>query len=136
MALLEIRNLTVEFKTTRGMFRAVDRVSMAVDHSEVLAIVGESGSGKSVAMLAVMGLLPWTAKVTANAIIFDGRDLQTISKEERRSINGKDMAMIFQEPMSSLNPCFTVGFQLMEALRTHLKIDKADAPKRAIRLLE
>ena len=94
--------------------------------SEVLAIVGESGSGKSVSMLAVMGLLPWTAKVTADRLHFDGRDLLSHRCRARAPpIIGKDMAMIFQEPMSSLNPCFTVGFQLTEALKTHLDMDKA-----------
>ena len=136
MPLLDIKNLTVEFKTASGYFRAVDNVSMNVDTGEVLAIVGELGSGKSVSMLAVMGLLPWTAKVTADRIDFDGRDLLNITPAERRQITGKDMAMIFQEPMSSLNPCFTVGFQLMEALQTHLDMDKAARRKRAIGLLE
>ncbi len=136
MPLLDIKNLTVEFKTASGFFRAVDNVSMNVDTGEVLAIVGESGSGKSVSMLAVMGLLPWTAKITADKIDFDGRDLLNITPAERRQITGKDMAMIFQEPMSSLNPCFTVGFQLMEALNTHLDMDKAARRKRAIGLLE
>ncbi len=136
MPLLDIKNLTVEFKTASGAFRAVDNVSMSVDSREVLAIVGESGSGKSVSMLAVMGLLPWTAKVTADKIDFDGRDLLNISPADRRKITGKDMAMIFQEPMSSLNPCFTVGFQLTEALQTHLDMDKAARRKRAIELLE
>jgi dipeptide transport system ATP-binding protein len=136
MPLLDIKNLTVEFKTASGYFRAVDKVSMTVDAREVLAIVGESGSGKSVSMLAVMGLLPWTAKVTADKIEFDGRDLLKITPSERRDITGKDMAMIFQEPMSSLNPCFTVGFQLMEAIKTHLDLDKAQRRKRAIELLE
>ncbi len=136
MPLLDIKNLTVEFKTASGFFRAVDNVSMNVDTGEVLAIVGESGSGKSVSMLAVMGLLPWTAKITADKIDFDGRDLLNITPADRRKITGKDMAMIFQEPMSSLNPCFTVGFQLMEALNTHLDMDKQARRKRAIELLE
>jgi dipeptide transport system ATP-binding protein len=136
MALLEIENLTVDFKTSNGAFRAVDNVSMSVDAGEVLAIVGESGSGKSVSMLAVMGLLPWTAKVTADRINFDGRDLLNITPDQRRHITGKDMAMIFQEPMTSLNPCFTVGFQLMEAMKTHLDLDKTQRRKRAIELLE
>lgn len=136
MALLEIENLSVEFKTGSGAFRAVDHVSMTVDAGEVLAIVGESGSGKSVAMLAVMGLLPWTATVTADRIQFDGRDLLKITPEDRRHLTGKDLAMIFQEPMTSLNPCFTVGFQLMEAMQTHLGFDKAGRRKRAIALLE
>jgi dipeptide transport system ATP-binding protein len=136
MTLLEIENLTVEFKTSSGAFRAVDHVSMRVDAGEVLAIVGESGSGKSVAMLAVMGLLPWTATVTADRINFDGCDLLKISPENRRKITGKDLAMIFQEPMTSLNPCFTVGFQLIEAMKAHLDLEKLQRRKRAIELLE
>jgi dipeptide transport system ATP-binding protein len=136
MALLSIKNLTVEFKTSRGFFRAVDRVSFEVNTGEVLSIVGESGSGKSVAMLAVMGLLPWTANVTADAMEFDGRNLLVLSPQERRALNGKDMAMIFQEPMTSLNPCFTVGWQLTEALRTHEKLDRSQAKLRAIALLD
>jgi dipeptide transport system ATP-binding protein len=136
MALLEICNLTVEFKTSSGFFRAVDGVSLAVDTGEVLAIVGESGSGKSVSMLAVMGLLPWTAKVTADCMTFDGRDLLKLPAAERRQFTGRDMAMIFQEPMSSLNPCFTVGYQLTEAMAAHLDLDKAARRRRAIALLE
>jgi dipeptide transport system ATP-binding protein len=135
MALLEIDNLSVEFKTGSGFFRAVDGVSLRVDKGEVLAIVGESGSGKSVSMLAVMGLLPWTAKVTADRMSFEGKDLLGLSAKERRQIIGKDIAMIFQEPMSSLNPCFTVGFQIMEALKEHLDMDKAERRKRAVELL-
>jgi dipeptide transport system ATP-binding protein len=133
--LLEIENLTVEFKTASGWFRAVDSVSLAIDKGEVLAIVGESGSGKSVSMLAVMGLLPWTAKVTADRMSFEGRDLLTMPAAARRQIVGKDIAMIFQEPMSSLNPCFTVGFQLTEALKTHLDMGKAERRARALELL-
>ncbi|MFO1089269.1 MAG: ABC transporter ATP-binding protein [Hyphomicrobiales bacterium] len=135
MALLEIENLSVEFATTNGPFKAVDRVSLTVDSGEVLAIVGESGSGKSVSMLAVMGLLPWTATVTADRMTFDGRDLLKMPARERRALTGKDVAMIFQEPMSSLNPCFTVGFQLTEALKTHLDMGKAERRDRAIELL-
>ena len=136
MPLLEIENLSVDFKTHSGAFRAVDSVSLHVNASEVLAIVGESGSGKSVAMLAVMGLLPWTAKVTADRINFDGHDLLNITPDQRRKIIGKDIAMIFQEPMTSLNPCFTVGFQLIEAMKTHLDLTTAQARNRAITLLE
>ena len=125
MAVLEIENLSVDFATAHGAFRAVDRVSLTVDARGVLAIVGESGSGKSVSMLAVMGLLPWTANVTADRLAFEGRDLLAMTPRQRRNIIGKDIAMIFQEPMSSLNPCFTVGFQLTEALKIHLKMDRA-----------
>jgi dipeptide transport system ATP-binding protein len=135
MALLEIENLVVEFETASGMFRAVDGVSIAVDKREVLAIVGESGSGKSVSMLAVMGLLPWTAKVTADRMVFDGKDLMKLSPKERRNLIGKDMAMIFQEPMASLNPCFTVGYQIEEVLKVHMGMDRAQRRARAIELL-
>jgi dipeptide transport system ATP-binding protein len=134
--LLDIQNLTVDFKTSNGNFRAVDHVSMHVDAGEVLAIVGESGSGKSVAMLATMGLLPWTATVTADRITFDGHDFLKITPDQRRKITGKDIAMIFQEPMTSLNPCFTVGFQLIEAMQAHLDLDKKQSRLRAIALLE
>jgi dipeptide transport system ATP-binding protein len=135
MALLEIENLVVEFQTSTGMFRAVDGVSLKVDDREVLAIVGESGSGKSVSMLAVMGLLPWTAKVTADKMAFNGRDLLGLSDSERRKIVGKDIAMIFQEPVASLNPCYTVGFQIEEVLRFHLGLGRAQRRTRAIELL-
>ncbi|NGO52146.1 ABC transporter ATP-binding protein [Allomesorhizobium camelthorni] len=136
MALLEIENLVVEFATASGPFRAVDGVSLSVEQREVLAIVGESGSGKSVSMLAVMGLLPWTAKVTADRMVFAGTDLLKLSDAERRKMVGKDMAMIFQEPMASLNPCFTVGFQIEEVLRVHMGMDRTQRRARAIELLK
>ena len=101
MALLDIQNLVVEFQTASGPFRAVDGVSLHVDEREVLAIVGESGSGKSVSMLAVMGLLPWTATVTADRMAFNGRALLKMSPGDRRKIIGKDIAMIFHEPIAS-----------------------------------
>ncbi|MDQ0348075.1 ABC transporter ATP-binding protein [Ancylobacter vacuolatus] len=134
--LLSIRNLSVSFATGRGPFRAVDRVDLDVEAGELVAIVGESGSGKSVAMLAVMGLLPWIATVTADRMMFDGRDLLTLSARERRKIIGRDLAMIFQEPMSSLNPCFTVGFQIREAMAAHLDLSRAQRQARAVELLE
>ncbi len=136
MSLLEIKNLTVAFQTAGGMFTAVDGVTLNIDPGEVVSIVGESGSGKSVAMLALMGLLPWTAKVTADVLKFDGKDLQTITKPELRKVIGKEMAMIFQEPMTSLNPCFTVGFQLSEALKIHFGMNRKERTDRAIELLE
>ncbi len=136
MSLLRIRNLSVEFSTSTGMFRAVDSVDQDVASGEILAIVGESGSGKSVSMLALMGLLPWTAKVTADELSFNGHDLLTMNAKDRRKIIGKDLAMIFQEPMSSLNPCFTVGWQIKEALRKHLGMGRAERHKRAIELFE
>ncbi|HMB47814.1 MAG TPA: ABC transporter ATP-binding protein [Afifellaceae bacterium] len=135
MALLEIRNLTVSFETSAGAFRAVDGIDLSVDAGDVLAIVGESGSGKSVAMLAVMGLLPDTATVTADAMQFDGLDLQALTRKQRRDIIGRDMAMIFQEPVASLNPCFTVNFQIGEALKTHLGLSRRECRDRVISLL-
>ena len=135
MALLEIENLVVEFATATGPFRAVDGVSLTVDQREVLAIVGESGSGKSVSMLAVMGLLPWIAKVTADRMVFDGKDLLSLDDAARRRIIGRDIAMIFQEPMASLNPCFTVGFQIGETLKVHLGLGKAERRARTLELL-
>ncbi len=134
--LLEIENLTVEFDTASGNLKAVDGVSLSVHEREVLAIVGESGSGKSVSMLAVMGLLPWTARVTADALRFQGRDISNLTASERRKLVGKDVAMIFQEPIASLNPCFTVGFQIDETLREHTKLNKRERRDRTIELFE
>jgi len=136
MALLTIRNLSVSFATRGGAFRAVDGIDLDVSPDEVVAIVGESGSGKSVAMLALMGLLPWTATVTAERMEFDGIDLRNISRHERRKLTGAAMAMIFQEPMTSLNPCFRVGFQLGETLKTHLGMNSQERRRRSIELLE
>jgi dipeptide transport system ATP-binding protein len=135
MPLLDIKNLTVAFDTSIGLFKAVDGIDVSVDAREVLAIVGESGSGKSVAMLAVMGLLPSTATVTADKMEFEGLDLLKMSADEKRRIIGKDIAMIFQEPVASLNPCFTVGFQIEEVLAKHLGLSGRAARDRAVELL-
>jgi dipeptide transport system ATP-binding protein len=136
MPLLDIRNLTVAFDTSVGLFKAVDGIDVSVDSREVLAIVGESGSGKSVAMLAVMGLLPPTATVTADKMEFEGLDLLAMSAHDKRQIIGRDIAMIFQEPVASLNPCFTVGFQLEEVLSKHLGLGGRAARARAVELLD
>ncbi len=135
MALLEVRNLSVSFPTAAGDFYAVKGIDLSVDVGEVLAIVGESGSGKSVAMLAVMGLLPPIATVTADAMRFEGRDLLTLTPRQRRRLSGSEMAMIFQEPVASLNPCFTVGFQIEETLREHTDLGAAGRRARAVELL-
>ncbi len=135
MALLDINGLSVDFATASGGFRAVDDISLTIEAGEVQAIVGESGSGKSVAMLAVMGLLPWTATIKAKRLAFDGQNLLGLSAHQRRRIIGKDMAMIFQEPASSLNPCFTVGFQIGEALKQHLGLDRGERRERTLALL-
>jgi dipeptide transport system ATP-binding protein len=134
MTLLSIKNLTVRFATSTGAFTAVDGVDVSVDGREVLAIVGESGSGKSVSMLAVMGLLPDTATVTADEMLYDGHDLLTMTGAERRKLIGREITMIFQEPVSSLNPSFTVGFQIEEVLRFNLGMDRKAARVRAVEL--
>ena len=136
MRLLEIENLSVEFPSGRGTARAVDGVSLALSEGELLGVVGESGSGKSLTMLAVMGLVPYPGRVSADRLAFKNRDLTTLSGRERRRLAGKSIAMIFQEPTASLNPCFTIGFQLIEGLRVHEKLDGRAARRRAIELLE
>ncbi|HWA43427.1 MAG TPA: ABC transporter ATP-binding protein [Hypericibacter adhaerens] len=135
MALVEIRNLAVEFQTHRGPFRAVDGVDITIDAREVLGIVGESGSGKSVSMLALMGLIAYPGKVTADRLDFDGRSLLNLTGAQRRRIVGKDIAMVFQEPGTSLNPCFTVGFQIAETLKFHEGGTRAERQRRTIELL-
>ncbi|ABQ34240.1 MULTISPECIES: ABC transporter ATP-binding protein [Bradyrhizobium] len=136
MPLLEIENLSVAFPSRNGMLRAVDGVSMTLDKGEVLGIVGESGSGKSVGMLALMGLVPHPGRVEADRLRFEGKDLQRLSERERRALTGKDVAMIFQEPTTSLNPSFTIGYQLAETLRIHEGMDRKAARRRVIELLE
>ena len=136
MPLLDIKNLSVEFTTRAGTFRAVDGIDLTVDEGEVVGIVGESGSGKSVTSLAVMGLLGSNGRVVADRMMFAGNDLLTMPAAQRRKITGKDVAMVFQEPMTSLNPCFTVGFQITETLRVHEGLSGKALRNRAIALLE
>ena len=135
MALLEIKNLVVDFATATGSLRAVDGIDLTVDEGVIVAVVGESGSGKSVGMLALMGLLPWTSTVNADHIVFDGKDLLNMPDKERRKIIGKDISMIFQEPMTSLNPCFTVGYQITEVLAQHFGGKRRSYNDKAIELL-
>ncbi len=134
MSLLNIRNLTVRFATSTGSFTAVDGIDVRVDKGEVLAIVGESGSGKSVSMLAAMGLLPDTAIVTADEMSFGGQDLLSMTPRERRKIIGREITMIFQEPIASLNPSFTAGYQIEEVLRFNAGLTRKAARARAIEL--
>ena len=136
MSLIQIENLNVEFPSASGSMRVVDEVSLSLSEGDVLGIVGESGSGKSMTMLALMGLVPFPGRVTADRLSFAGRDLQKLTERDRRKISGKDVAMIFQEPMTSLNPSFTVGFQLMETLRVHEGLDREGARRRATELVE
>jgi oligopeptide/dipeptide ABC transporter ATP-binding protein len=134
--LLSVEGLSVAFRAGRDELVAVDDVSFAIAPGEALGIVGESGSGKSVTALAVMGLLPEPqGRVTAGAIRFEGRDLLTLPRRDRRALGGRALAMIFQEPMTSLNPVFTVGEQISESIRHHEGLSKAAARARAIDLL-
>jgi dipeptide transport system ATP-binding protein len=136
MSLLEIRNLTVEFGTREHPFAAVQGVDISVDRGELLGIVGESGSGKSVSMLALMGLVEAPGRVSADVMRFDSHDLLSLSPKERRRIVGRDMAMIFQDPMTSLNPSYTVGFQIVETLKAHQNDSRSRLRDRALELLK
>ena len=136
MALLEIKNLSVDFPSQDSVMHAVDGVSLSLEAGEVLGIVGESGSGKSVTMMALMGLVAYPGRVRADTLRFAGHDLMALSTTERAKLTGKDVAMIFQDPTTSLNPCFTVGFQLAETLQLHLKMDRKAAHRRSLELLE
>ncbi len=135
MSLLEIRNLSVSFPTAHGVLHAVEGLDLDVSEGEVMGIVGEFGSGKSVAMLAVMGLIRPPGQFSADVLRFGETDLLHLSARARRGVVGKDMAMIFQEPMTSLNPCFTIGWQIGEALQVHLGLSRAAARARTIDLL-
>ncbi len=136
MALLEMENLTVEFGSTDNAFRAVDNINLTVEEGEIIGVVGESGSGKSVSMLALMGLVGYPGRVKASKLNFGGTDLLTLSDKNRRKITGRDVAMVFQEPMTSLNPCFTVGFQIMETLKVHECGTREERKRRTIELLD
>ena len=133
--LLSVKNLSTEFPVKKGIVRAVEDVSFDVDQGEILAIVGESGSGKSVTRLSIMGLLAEPGHVAGGSLEFEGKDLATLSEKQYRELRGNDMAMIFQEPMTSLNPVYRVGNQIVEAIRTHEKVSKAEAKDRAVDLL-
>lgn len=135
--LLAVDDMSVEFQTSRGILRAVDRVSWSVAPGEVHAIVGESGCGKSVTALSIMGLLPKNqGKIVEGRVRFEGRDLRGLPEREMAQIRGRDIGMIFQEPMSSLNPVLTIGRQIMEPLFVHRRLDKDAARGRAVELLK
>ena len=137
MSLLEVKELKTYFYTDAGCAKAVDGVSFSLDKGKVLGIVGESGCGKSVTSLSIMGLVdPVTGRHEGGEILFHGEDLSKLSEKERRKIRGNKISMIFQEPMTSLNPVFTVGYQIEEALMLHLGLDKNAARQRAIELLK
>lgn len=133
--ILDVRDLSVVFRTDRGPLRAVDSVAFQVERGETLAIVGESGSGKSVTALALLGLQGEAGEISGK-VAFDGIDLTALSPDEIRRIRGNRIAMVFQEPMSSLNPVLTVGEQISEPIRLHLGVSHAEAQRMAISLLE
>jgi peptide/nickel transport system ATP-binding protein/oligopeptide transport system ATP-binding protein len=132
MSLLEVRNLKTYFATRRGEVRSVEDVSFTVERGEVLSLVGESGCGKSVTALSVMRLIAPPGRIVGGEVLFEGRDLLKLSEAEMRSIRGDDIAMIFQDPMTSLNPVYTVGEQIAEAIRLHRKVSKKEAWNQAI----
>jgi oligopeptide/dipeptide ABC transporter ATP-binding protein len=132
MSLLEVRNLKTWFATTRGEVRSVDDISFTIDQGETLSLVGESGCGKSVTALSIMRLVSPPGRIVGGEAIFEGRDLIKLSEDEMRAIRGDDIAMIFQDPMTSLNPVYTVGEQIAEAIRLHRKVSKREAWNQAI----
>src|SRR3954454_16883773 len=135
MALLEITDLKVHFQTEDGLVKAVDGVTYSVDRGQTLGIVGESGSGKSVSSMTLMGLTRARNARISEQIVFDGQDLLTASDSDLRKIRGNDIAMIFQDPLSSLHPFYKVGKQIAEAVRVHNDVSKAQAWDRAVEML-
>jgi len=137
VALLEIDNLQTHFFTSAGTVKAVDGVSYTVEQGETVAVVGESGSGKSVTAMSIMRLIPWPpGKIVGGSINFDGKDLLALTEDEMRDIRGRDIGMIFQEPMTSLNPVLTIGLQLTEPMIAHLNMSEQDAMAKAAKLLD
>jgi oligopeptide/dipeptide ABC transporter ATP-binding protein len=136
MSLLEVRNLTTAFQTARGEITAIEDVSFDLAPAETLGIVGESGCGKSVTAMSIMRLIDRPGKITAGKIIFKGDDIVEMDDDELRAVRGGKIGMIFQDPMTSLNPVLTIGFQLAEAVKTHLKLDDRAARARAAEMLD
>ena len=131
MALLEVKDLATYFYTMEGVVKAVDGVSYDVEAGETLGLVGESGCGKSVSALSIMGLIPWPpGRVVNGEVFFEGEDLLKMSNAQMRAIRGNHIAMVFQEPMTSLNPVLTIGRQLTETMELHLGLDKQGAKER------
>ena len=133
--LVEVKNLEVSFFTYAGEVKAVRGISYNLKPGEVMGIVGESGSGKSVSTYGLMGIIPEPGKVIGGQILFEGRDVTAMSEKELLKIRGKDISMIFQDPMTSLNPLFTIGNQIEESLRKHTSLDKDQRQKRMVELL-
>src|ERR671910_51798 len=135
MHLLEVNNLQTHFPTRSGLVRAVDGVSFHLDRGELLGLVGESGCGKSITALSIMRLIAPPGKIVNGEILFDGKDLLKLPNAEMRQMRGDDIAMIFQDPMTSLNPVFTVGNQIREAIRIHQNLSKGEAQQKTVQVL-
>ena len=134
--ILEVKNLQISFRTSGGMLKAVRDISFDLERGKTLAIVGESGSGKSVTSKAILGILAGNSVVEGGEILYDGKDLLRINEDDMYKLRGDKISMIFQDPLTSLNPVFTVGSQITESIRVHLHLPKDEATKRAVGLLE
>ncbi len=136
MSLLEVRNLTVEFPTRRGVLRALDGVSLAIAPGEILGVVGESGAGKSLTGAAIIGLLEPPGHIAVGQVLLDGKRIDNLSPDQMRRLRGKQIGAIFQDPLTTLNPLYTVGRQLVETMQTHLGLSDRDAGARAVKWLQ
>ncbi|HTN09745.1 MAG TPA: ATP-binding cassette domain-containing protein, partial [Acetobacteraceae bacterium] len=136
MSLLDVEKLIVEFPTRRGVLRALDEVSFSIDQGEILGVVGESGAGKSLTGAAIIGLLEPPGRIGGGRILLDGKRIDNLSREQMRPLRGKQIGAIFQDPLTTLNPLYSVGRQLVETIQTHLPLSDRDARARAIKWLE
>src|SRR5512141_1106941 len=136
MSLLQVQNLVVEFPTRRGTLRALDNISFEIAPGEILGVVGESGAGKSLTGASIIGLLEPPGRVASGQILLEGQRIDNLDHDQMRHIRGRKIGAIFQDPLTSLNPLYTVGRQLVETIQTHLPVDGAEAKRRAISLLE
>jgi peptide/nickel transport system ATP-binding protein len=134
--LLEVRNLRVEFPTRRGTLLAIDDVSFSIAPGEILGVVGESGAGKSLTGAAIIGLLDAPGRIAGGEIRFDGRRIDNLPYDEMRKVRGRHIGAIFQDPLTSLNPLYTVGRQIIETIQSHLPVSAEEARQRAIKLLQ
>ena len=135
MPLLSVKNLSVQFPTRHGVLQALNEVSFDIQAGEILGVVGESGAGKSLTGTAILGLLPFPGRVSGGEILFDGQALQAMSENELRRLRGRHIGAIFQDPLTSLNPLYTIGFQITQTIRTHLDYTESAARARAVELL-
>ena len=136
MSLLDVRDLSVEFPTRRGVLHALDRVSFSIDPGEILGVVGESGAGKSLTGAAIIGLLEPPGRVSGGSVSLEGRRIDTLGREQMRRVRGRQIGAVFQDPLTTLNPLYTVGRQLKETMQTHLRLTDRDAQARAVRWLQ